>query len=204
MLSPYRAEAVRLLPESFNLEQTSSRHRTSSNARETYSSSILHTTSVSSTSYRLSARIIATPQPRTEPGKPRSYRSTTAMILPRPALRALSTLPRPSCVSPFRLLRKATIRSIHSTYFTSQPATRQSIWQGLGWAFGGLSKRPVMESLRSTTLEQSRGMKVRSSVKKLCDGCKVCPCSLFRLRATSLLQRRSRLRSVMDESRDSL
>lgn len=41
-------------------------------------------------------------------------------------------------------------------------------------------------------------------MKKLCDGCKVCPCSLFRLRATSLLQRRSRLQSVMDESRDSV
>lgn len=29
--------------------------------------------------------------------------------------------------------------------------------------------------LRTATLEQSRGMKVRSSVKKLCDGCKVRP-----------------------------
>lgn len=56
-----------------------------------------------------------------------------------------------------------------------------------------------MDALRSTTLEQSRGMKVRSSVKKLCDGCKVCPFLIVRLRPTALLQRRSRLQSVMDE-----
>ena len=31
-------------------------------------------------------------------------------------------------------------------------------------------RRPALDTLK---VEQSRGMKVRSSVKKLCDGCKV-------------------------------
>ena len=35
---------------------------------------------------------------------------------------------------------------------------------------GKLDKRPVLETIRP---ELSRGMKVRSSVKKLCEGCKV-------------------------------
>ena len=34
-------------------------------------------------------------------------------------------------------------------------------------------KRPALETMRVDGTEQSRGMKVRSSVKKLCDGCKV-------------------------------
>lgn len=38
---------------------------------------------------------------------------------------------------------------------------------------GGFCKRPILEILRSKNVGQSRGMKVRSSVKKLCDGCKV-------------------------------
>lgn len=35
------------------------------------------------------------------------------------------------------------------------------------------AKRPVLNSTRTLGAEQARGMKVRSSVKKLCDGCKV-------------------------------
>ena len=38
---------------------------------------------------------------------------------------------------------------------------------------GSFCKRPVLDILQSKTVEQSRGMKVRSSVKRLCDGCKV-------------------------------
>lgn len=172
--------------------------------KKPYSSTIPHTKSASSSCRRVIARTTAIPKPRTERGEPPSYSSITTMVVPRPALKALSTLPRPSYISPSRLLTNATVRSMHSTYFTSQPATRQSIWQGLGWAFGGLSKRPVAVSLEATTLEQSRGMKVRSSVKKLCDGCKVRSHSILKLRATALLQRRCRLQSVMDESRPTL
>ena len=106
---------------------------------------------------------------------PRLHTSTTTMLPPRSAVRALSSLPRPSCRSPSCLTPPAMIRSIHSTHFISRFAIRQSVWLGFGWALGGLSKRPVVDMMRSTTLEQSRGMKVRSSVKKLCDGCKVRP-----------------------------
>jgi hypothetical protein len=45
-------------------------------------------------------------------------------------------------------------------------------------AMQGRSVRPVMAMLEKTRtvlgmMEQARGMKVRSSVKKLCEGCKV-------------------------------
>lgn len=40
-------------------------------------------------------------------------------------------------------------------------------------AVGSFSKRPTLEMIRSQKPELSRGVKVKSSVKKMCDGCKV-------------------------------
>lgn len=38
---------------------------------------------------------------------------------------------------------------------------------------GIFSRRPMLGMKRSQNLEFSRGMKVRTSVKKFCDGCRV-------------------------------
>lgn len=38
---------------------------------------------------------------------------------------------------------------------------------------GIFSRRPMLGMMRSQNLEFSRGMKVRTSVKKFCDGCRV-------------------------------
>ena len=43
----------------------------------------------------------------------------------------------------------------------------------MSWLLGKLEKRPGLAIARRAEPELSRGMKVRSSVKKLCDGCKV-------------------------------
>ncbi len=55
----------------------------------------------------------------------------------------------------------------------SLSSMRAFSWHSLSRTLGHLCKRPVLDVLRSRNTEQSRGMKVRSSVKKLCDGCKV-------------------------------
>lgn len=44
---------------------------------------------------------------------------------------------------------------------------------------GKLEKRAGLEMVRQETPELCRGMKVRSSVKKLCDGCMVGPVCFF-------------------------
>ena len=47
-------------------------------------------------------------------------------------------------------------------------------WRRIGGLLGKLDKRPGLEIVRHEAKpELARGMKVRSSVKKLCDGCKV-------------------------------
>ena len=51
-----------------------------------------------------------------------------------------------------------------------------STWQRLSTAKGPIvlfNRRPALEAQSDYVIEQIRGMKVRSSVKKLCDGCKV-------------------------------
>lgn len=40
-------------------------------------------------------------------------------------------------------------------------------------AVGSFIRRPMLEMIRGQKPELSRGMKVRSSVKKMCDGCRV-------------------------------
>jgi len=97
--------------------------------------------------------------------------STTAMLHPTPAVRVLSALARPMYTSYTSLLSSTAIRLTHSGCFTST-LQRDSISQSGRRTFGDLSKRPVLETSRDISLEQARGMKVRSSVKKLCDGCK--------------------------------
>lgn len=49
----------------------------------------------------------------------------------------------------------------------------QSTWRRPAGLLGKLEKRPGLDVVRLEKPELSRGMKVRSSVKKLCDGCKV-------------------------------
>ena len=49
----------------------------------------------------------------------------------------------------------------------------QGKWRSLAGLLGKLEKRPGLELVMHEKPEISRGMKVRSSVKKLCDGCKV-------------------------------
>ena len=47
-------------------------------------------------------------------------------------------------------------------------------WRRIAGLLGKLDKRPGLEIVRHEAKpELARGMKVRSSVKKLCDGCKV-------------------------------
>jgi len=53
-------------------------------------------------------------------------------------------------------------RSIHSSTLTQRPALRQNSLADVVAKLGGLRLQN----------QQTRGMKVRSSVKKLCDGCK--------------------------------
>ncbi|KAF6226874.1 hypothetical protein HO133_008315 [Letharia lupina] len=48
----------------------------------------------------------------------------------------------------------------------------QGKWRSLAGLLGKLEKRPGLELVMHEKPEVSRGMKVRSSVKKLCDGCK--------------------------------
>lgn len=42
-----------------------------------------------------------------------------------------------------------------------------------------LSRPTLLPAIKNGVQEQVRGMKVRSSVKKLCEGCKVCSCILM-------------------------
>ena len=71
------------------------------------------------------------------------------------AARALSTGPR-----------GALERSPHT-------GSLQEIWRSSAGLLGKLEKRPKLEMVGHEKPELSRGMKVRSSVKKLCDGCTV-------------------------------
>ena len=71
---------------------------------------------------------------------------------------------------------RGTISYPFFTHFAALGRERnQSTW--LGWRNKASSrdnyKRPTWGITWSHVTEQSRGMKVRSSVKKLCDGCKV-------------------------------
>ena len=102
---------------------------------------------------------------------------TTAMIALRPARNALycpnvvRTVPRPSILrrpafTSQRLPSKARQCSNHST----QLAISQRRLGSLTSAFRSLSLDG--QAQRAVSRQQVRGMKVRSSVKKLCDGCK--------------------------------
>ena len=69
-----------------------------------------------------------------------------------------------------RLLPRAIQRSAYST-FNSQPLMRRTIPHAVATSFQSLRLDTAGRS-QSILRQQTRGMKVRSSVKKLCDGCK--------------------------------
>ena len=54
--------------------------------------------------------------------------------------------------------------------FEARTPSGSSLGHGIWTKFGKLDKRPGLEMIKP---DFSRGMKVRSSVKKLCEGCKV-------------------------------
>lgn len=117
-------------------------------------------------------------------------RRNYAMLQPRAAkpamtaLRNLFTLPHLQCTSRFPLLRTSIPTCISCTArafstgsiaaFGSSTHTNSSqgyaIWRSIAGLLGKLERRPGLEIIRP---DLSRGMKVRSSVKKLCEGCKV-------------------------------
>lgn len=76
------------------------------------------------------------------------------------------------CISSLRNVPTSTYRF---TYRDRSMVTScwRSIWRDGGMAVGSFSRRPMLEMIRSLKPELSRGMKVRSSVKKMCDGCRV-------------------------------
>lgn len=74
----------------------------------------------------------------------------------------LSRSPLPTI--PFR-----SVSSLQST----KPALWRLMWRDLSITVGTFSRRPMLGMMRSQNPEFSRGMKVRTSVKKFCDGCKV-------------------------------
>src|SRR5579862_4817896 len=71
--------------------------------------------------------------------------------------------------SPLQLLStRSFVTASRNTSPLTQFWSRARLWPSIS-GFGGLFSRASAGRL----YEQSRGMKVRSSVKKLCDGCKV-------------------------------
>ena len=76
-------------------------------------------------------------------------------------------------MQPLRSISSHMLRSIH---IPSSPSLlrRFSIPYNAQPTLRILSRRPVSEVSQVQLLVQARGMKVRSSVKRLCDACKVC------------------------------
>jgi len=87
------------------------------------------------------------------------------MLQPRTIFRSLTPLQSASCL-PFRALQ------ISQFPTTTSPHRTLSIWHRTNFTTS-LIRRPSLPASQSQSLAQSRGMKVRSSVKKLCDACKV-------------------------------
>ncbi len=84
--------------------------------------------------------------------------STTYTPLPEPLPYQVLHLAK----SPTTAFSRRTLSIHHRTHFTTcRPTTRPSLLA------------PQSQGLAQSTFSQSRGMKVRSSVKKLCDACKV-------------------------------
>lgn len=94
------------------------------------------------------------------------------------------TMLRPKCLSQALLttrhaFQRSSLRtssvingaSIQSRYLSTSITT--SIWRRIGRMTGILSNRLTWGAPAIDVSRQWRGMKVRSSVKKLCDGCKV-------------------------------
>lgn len=78
----------------------------------------------------------------------------------------------PSAISSRFTLPKKPFRSVTSMQSTKSTLWR-SIWQDMSLNFGSFSRRPLLSMMSSQNLQFSRGMKVRTSVKKFCDGCRV-------------------------------
>lgn len=76
------------------------------------------------------------------------------------------------CISFLRNGPKSTYRFIHSGRSMVSSCWRP-MWRDVGMAVGSFIRRPMLEMIRGQKPELSRGMKVRSSVKKMCDGCRV-------------------------------
>ena len=89
--------------------------------------------------------------------------SRAANILPHILLRVSQPL--------YPLYSAATSSTRRYEYTTS--SFRSTAWQGIGRMLAIAGKRPILSETQATDVGGPRGMKVRSSVKKLCDGCKV-------------------------------
>ena len=103
------------------------------------------------------------------------------------SLRHISAFPYPLRTAPSSPLRSSLriCAACAARGFSTSPPRRvletklsafslQRTWQwSAGLLLGKLRKRPTVVEM-ATLPEMVRGMKVRSSVKKLCDGCKVC------------------------------
>lgn len=90
----------------------------------------------------------------------------------------------PSAISSRFNLPKIPFRSITSMQSTKATLWR-SIWRDMSLTVGSYSRRPLLGMMRSQNLQFSRGMKVRTSVKKFCDGCRVSKLSSHLLRPFS-------------------
>lgn len=75
----------------------------------------------------------------------------------------------------WRYLFPRTVRAYSTSLLSrspSSPFSRMSSWAGRP-TLEGFREKAVREAGNETALGRVRGMKVRSSVKKMCDGCKV-------------------------------
>lgn len=90
----------------------------------------------------------------------------------------------PSAISSRFTLPQIPFRSVTSMQSTT-PTLWRSIWRETSLTVGSFNRRPLLGMMRSQNLEFSRGMKVRTSVKKFCDGCRVSKLSSLLLRPLS-------------------
>lgn len=71
------------------------------------------------------------------------------------------------------LARRVSQLSQTSTLALKSQSRNFSIWHCTQTTLSSMSRRPSLKASQPQVSERSRGMKVRSSVKRLCDACKV-------------------------------
>ncbi|KAI6844597.1 hypothetical protein KC365_g11613 [Hortaea werneckii] len=90
--------------------------------------------------------------------------STTTSTLPRTSLRSCSTHPASTTASAFSRRQPSSLSIPRNPTSPLSTSGRTLLWLQ--------SQRGVAPQQQQQQQQQIRGMKVRSSVKKLCDGCK--------------------------------